>query len=58
MNYRLTKDQSVFMTQFINKIMTNFDAYFKLIMEKCWKNYKQLGTKKKGKKEVPNCVPK
>ena len=26
--------------------------------EDCWKNYKQLGIKKKGKKTVPNCVPK
>lgn len=24
----------------------------------CWKNYKQVGMKKKGGKEVPNCVPK
>lgn len=24
----------------------------------CWKNYVQLGTKKKNGKEVPNCVPK
>ena len=23
----------------------------------CWKGYKQVGTKKKGNKEVPNCVP-
>ena len=23
----------------------------------CWKGYKQLGMKKKGDKEVPNCVP-
>jgi hypothetical protein len=23
----------------------------------CWKNYRQLGTKKKNGKEVPNCVP-
>ena len=23
----------------------------------CWKGYKQLGMKKKGKKTVPNCVP-
>ena len=23
----------------------------------CWKGYKQIGMKKKGKKEVPNCVP-
>ena len=26
--------------------------------EACWKNYKQIGMKKKGKKTVPNCVPK
>ena len=24
----------------------------------CWKDYKQIGMKKKGKKKVPNCVPK
>lgn len=24
----------------------------------CWKGYQQIGMKKKGKKEVPNCVPK
>lgn len=24
----------------------------------CWKGYKQLGTKKKNGKEVPNCIPK
>lgn len=23
----------------------------------CWKGYKQVGTKKKGNKQVPNCVP-
>lgn len=28
--------------------------YFK---EACWKNYKQIGMKMKGKKKVPNCVP-
>ena len=26
--------------------------------EACWKDYKQLGMKKKGDKQVPNCVPK
>jgi hypothetical protein len=25
--------------------------------EKCWDGYKQIGTKKKGGKMVPNCVP-
>ncbi len=24
----------------------------------CWKDYKQVGMKKKNGKEVPNCVPK
>lgn len=24
----------------------------------CWKDYKMVGTKKKGSKTVPNCVPK
>ena len=24
----------------------------------CWKNYKMVGTKKKGGRTVPNCVPK
>ena len=24
----------------------------------CWKGYKQIGMKQKGKKKVPNCVPK
>lgn len=24
----------------------------------CWKNYEQVGMKKKDGKEVPNCVPK
>jgi hypothetical protein len=24
----------------------------------CWKDYKQIGMKKKGGKQVPNCVPK
>lgn len=23
----------------------------------CWKGYKQIGTKRKGSKVVPNCVP-
>jgi hypothetical protein len=34
---------------------------FKDLREKmkdpCWKNYRMLGTKKKGDKQVPNCVP-
>ena len=30
---------------------------FKNWNEACWDNYKQVGTKKKDGKEVPNCVP-
>jgi hypothetical protein len=26
-------------------------------VDPCWKGYKQIGMKKKGNKEVPNCVP-
>lgn len=28
------------------------------VAEACWKDYKQIGMKKKGGKTVPNCVPK
>jgi hypothetical protein len=30
---------------------------FKDVREACWKGYKQVGTKKKGDRQVPNCVP-
>ena len=30
---------------------------FKTIREACWAGYKQVGMKKKGNKQVPNCVP-
>jgi hypothetical protein len=30
---------------------------FKEYAEACWDDYKQVGTKKKNGKEVPNCVP-
>lgn len=30
---------------------------FKQHLEACWDGYKQVGMKKKGGKEVPNCVP-
>jgi hypothetical protein len=46
--------------------MNKFDKLVEKILEEqkdtvteaCWKNYKQVGMKKKGKKKVPNCVPK
>lgn len=38
-----------------NRIGESFEKFF---TEACWKNYKQEGMKKKGKRMVPNCVPK
>lgn len=35
----------------------NFDIFCNSILEACWKGYKKVGMKKKGKKQVPNCVP-
>lgn len=40
------------------KTINDFDKIYKELFEACWKNYKQVGMKKKGKKMVPNCVPK
>ena len=36
--------------------MKTFLEYL-LEQDPCWKGYRQLGTKKKNGKEVPNCVP-
>ena len=33
--------------------MKNFSFW----VDDCWDGYKQVGTKKKGKRIVPNCVP-
>jgi hypothetical protein len=38
--------------------MKNFKEHMKEILESCWKGYTKVGMKKKGKKMVPNCVPK
>ncbi len=35
----------------------SFSDFVKQINESCWDGYKQVGMKKKGDKEVPNCVP-
>lgn len=35
------------------KLDTNFDEF----LEACWVGYKAVGTKKKGNRMVPNCVP-
>ena len=50
----------------LNTHMNKFDKLVEKILEEqknnvteaCWKNYKQVGMKKKGKKNVPNCVKK
>lgn len=34
------------------------ESFKDFVNEACWKNYKQEGMKKKGKRMVPNCVPK
>lgn len=46
-----------------NKLKTNKHQELEPVQEPelsedCWKGYKQVGMKKKGKKTVPNCVPK
>ena len=33
-----------------------FNTLVVTLLEKCWKGYTQKGTKKKGKRIVPNCV--
>lgn len=37
--------------------MKTYKELISEIDEACWKNYKMVGTKKKGGKTVPNCVP-
>lgn len=34
------------------------EAFEKVDSDLCWKGYEQVGTKRKGKRSVPNCVPK
>lgn len=38
--------------------MISFKNFIAEDKDPCWKNYEQIGTKKKNGKEVPNCVPK
>ena len=37
--------------------MNSFKTLREKMKDPCWKNYKMIGTKKKGDQEVPNCVP-
>lgn len=41
-------------TKYVDNMLKKEDA----LDEKCWDSHKQVGMKKKGKKMVPNCVPK
>ena len=41
-----------------HKKKKKMDGLTKANMDACWKNYEQRGTKMKGGKQVPNCVPK
>lgn len=41
----------------INEIEMNLIKIIKELENPCWKGYEQIGMKKKGGKEVPNCVP-
>jgi hypothetical protein len=56
---RIAKENNIkreYYNKFIQKVLDNGRA--SLIEEKCWKGYKQIGMKKKGKRIVPNCVKK
>lgn len=37
--------------------MLTFKEYIKEASDPCWDGYQQRGMKKKGGKEVPNCIP-
>lgn len=41
-----------------NKMQKGFNESCDELLEACWKNYKKVGMKKKGKRVVPDCVPK
>jgi hypothetical protein len=41
----------------LNKILDENKKSKKMKDDPCWKGYEMVGTKKKGGKEVPNCVP-
>ena len=49
------KDKKKEAKQGYEKHKSKFDA---MMEDPCWDKYKQVGMKKKGKRMVPNCVPK
>jgi len=38
-------------------INEKIQSFIKKEIDECWKSYKQVGMKKKGNRQVPNCVP-
>jgi len=44
--------------EYCPKCTTRLRESVKKLVAECWKTHKQVGTKKKGGKTVPNCVPK
>ena len=53
--YDIGRQHSSLVKDVRNRIGESFKDF---VNEACWKNYKQEGMKKKGKRMVPNCVPK
>jgi hypothetical protein len=54
---RIARENNIkreYYNRYIQKVIDNGRA--NLIEEKCWKGYRQMGMKKKGKRLVPNCV--
>lgn len=54
----LSKDGETLSMDQYDQIVGNQKLLPEPTNEACWKNYKQIGMKKKGNKTVPNCVPK
>lgn len=55
------KDAAILRAKFPDKkieLKQEMDEAKKMKDDPCWKDYQMVGTKKKGGKEVPNCVPK
>ena len=52
--YKGDKTKLRFISEHTNKFNETIES---VINEVCWDNYKQVGMKTKGGKQVPNCVP-
>jgi K+-transporting ATPase c subunit len=69
---KLTVNGQTYFETVVNAVQANPEKVKKVVKKKveqpvegvaedndpCWKNYKQIGMKKKGGRQVPNCVPK